>query len=366
MRVYNKTLHFDPYLPTEWDSYLFRVTFKNALLKVEVLDKTVTYTLVEGQSLRFIHSGHTRVTLKANKSVTLKLKDKFTDIATLEFDGIIFDMDLFTKDVETYHMQAWVATLNDFLLLRGTQDNTTYQPVTEEEYTPLKHTWVTGADRHAGLRMFLEQRGLKLAQGTSTDPPTEHTLSGLGNAKRAKFREIVSEVTITPCSDVLTLLKDLAEEGIQVGCVSYSKNCKWLLEKAGIAHLFHSIVGGQKFSSLGLRGRPDADLFYRCAEEMSTQPRRCVAVVNDIKGYGEDAFKKFKLTVARHNPPVCTADQAEPDRVIQGFEGVTTSIIEEWVTEEHSRSGFQRKPSSRFAVPQRVKSSTPANAVPTH
>ena len=40
-------------------------------------------------------------------------------------------MDLFTKDVETYHMQAWVATLNDFLLLRGTQDNTTYQPVTE-------------------------------------------------------------------------------------------------------------------------------------------------------------------------------------------------------------------------------------------
>ena len=87
MRVYNKTLHFDPYLPMEWDSYLFHLSFKNARLKVEVLEKSVIYTLVEGQSLRFIHSGHTRVSLKSGKSVTLKLKDKFTDIATLEFDG---------------------------------------------------------------------------------------------------------------------------------------------------------------------------------------------------------------------------------------------------------------------------------------
>ena len=73
-------------------------------------------------------------------------------------------------------------------------------------------------------------------------------------------------------------------------------------------------VWRQKASLSGVSSQ--ADLFYRCAEEMSTQPRRCVAVVNDIKGYGEDAFKKFKLTVARHNPPVCTADQAEPDRYV--------------------------------------------------
>ena len=101
------------------------------LLQVEVQEKTVTYTLVEGPSLRFIHSETTRVSLKAHKAVTLQLKDKFTDIATLEFDGIIFDMDLLMPNVDAYHMAAWVATLNEFLLLRGTQDNTTYAPVTE-------------------------------------------------------------------------------------------------------------------------------------------------------------------------------------------------------------------------------------------
>ena len=86
----------------------------------------------------------------------------------------------------------------------------------QEEYLPLKHTWVYGADRHAGLRAFLARRGLDLPCGVSTDPPTEQTLAGLGSAKRAKFREIVSSAAVAPCNDTVNLLKDLAEEGIQV------------------------------------------------------------------------------------------------------------------------------------------------------
>ena len=130
--------------------------------------------------------------------------------------------------------------------------------------------------------------------------------------------------------------------------MSFSKNCLWLLEKVGLAHLFRSIVDGQKFAALGLRGKPDADLFYRCAEEMGTQPRRCVAWVSDLTGYGADAFTHFKLTVAARWPEGCALSQAEPDRLCTGFTAVTTGVIEEWVTEEHSRSGFQRKMSNRF------------------
>uniref|UniRef100_A0A7S4LEI1 Glycoside hydrolase family 65 central catalytic domain-containing protein n=1 Tax=Eutreptiella gymnastica TaxID=73025 RepID=A0A7S4LEI1_9EUGL len=362
MRVYNKTLHFDPYLPMEWDSYLFHLSFKNARLKVEVLEKSVIYTLVEGQSLRFIHSGHTRVSLKSGKSVTLKLKDKFTDIATLEFDGVIFDMDLFTSNIDIHHQEAWMAVLNDFLELRGKRDAKDYAPITEEEYGLLKHT-VSGADRHAGLKQFLRSRGLDVPMGCNTDPPTEESLSGLGNAKRAKFREIVSKVAVTPNPDDLNLLKDLREEGIQVACVSYSKNCRWLMEKAGLAHLFDSIIGGQKFSSLGLKGKPHADLYYRAAEEMGTQPRRCVAVVSDINGYGSEAFKHFKLVLGSSMPEVGEeADQAEPSRVINGFKGVTTDTIEEWVKEEHSRCGFRPRMMSRTGLHR--ESSSPRKSTP--
>jgi len=344
MRVYNKTLHFDPYLPMEWDSYLFRVTFKGARLHVEVTEKTANYTLVEGRSIRFIHSGHTRVTLKSGKSVSLKLKDKFTDIATLEFDGVIFEMDLLTKDVDQYHQKAWRETVNDYLALRGKQDAKEYKPLAEsaDEYDVLKHI-VSGSDRYAGLKSFLITRGIDLPTGTSTDPPTEETICGLANAKRGRFRQILSSLTLTPNPETVALLKDLREEGIQVACVSYSKNCRWLLEKAGLAHLFDHVVDGQKFSILGLKGKPQADLFYQAAEEMNTQPRRCVAIIHDIGGYGRNAFKHFKLVLASSVAATDNPEQAEPDRVLPSFHDVTTSVIEEWVVQEHSKVEFKTK-----------------------
>eukprot|EP00668_Euglena_longa_P014533 GGOE01018523.1.p1 GENE.GGOE01018523.1~~GGOE01018523.1.p1 ORF type:complete len:1085 (+),score=332.30 GGOE01018523.1:416-3256(+) len=342
MRVYNKMLHFDPYLPMEWDSYLFHIAFKGARLAVEVTERTATYTLVEGKSIRFIHSGHTRVTLKEGKSVSLKLKDKFTDIATLEFDGVIFDMDLFIQSIDDQHQQAWMETLDDFLKLRGTQDNKQYKPLDLEEYDCLKNI-VSGSDRHAGLKSVLASRGIDIPYGTSTDPPTDATICGISNAKRTRFREVVNQITLTPDPDLTALLKDLREEGIQVACVSYSKNCRWLLEKAGLAHLFDSVVDGQKFASWGLKGKPHADLFYQAAEEMNTQPRRCVAIVKDIEGYGRNAFKHFKLVVASAPPSVESADQAEADRVVETFRDVTTCVVEEWVVQEHTKEEFKAK-----------------------
>ena len=63
------------------------------------------------------------------------------------------------------------------------------------------------------------------------------------------------------------------------------------------------------------RFESQADLYYRAAEEMGTQPRRCVAVVSDINGYGSEAFKHFKLVLGSSMPEVGEeADQAEPSR----------------------------------------------------
>ena len=76
-------LCFDPYLPLEWDGYSFKIVFKGSRLRVTVTERSAEYALEEGKSIRFIHSGQTRVSLKVGKTVTLRLKDKFTDVATL-------------------------------------------------------------------------------------------------------------------------------------------------------------------------------------------------------------------------------------------------------------------------------------------
>ncbi|MFO7820234.1 MAG: glycosyl hydrolase family 65 protein, partial [Halanaerobacter sp.] len=55
MRVYDGALSFAPYLPEEWDSYKFRITFKERRIEVEVKEDEVTYSLIAGSEIEFKH-----------------------------------------------------------------------------------------------------------------------------------------------------------------------------------------------------------------------------------------------------------------------------------------------------------------------
>ena len=57
MRVYDGTLHFQPYLPDGWREYSFRVTFRGRLIKVTVDAEKVVYELLEGAPLAIRHQG---------------------------------------------------------------------------------------------------------------------------------------------------------------------------------------------------------------------------------------------------------------------------------------------------------------------
>ena len=70
MRVYDGELSFAPYLPEEWDSYKFRITFQGRRIKVEVKEDEVTYSLVSGSEIEFKHHDGI-VTLGSDKKVEL-------------------------------------------------------------------------------------------------------------------------------------------------------------------------------------------------------------------------------------------------------------------------------------------------------
>ncbi|HEY9791367.1 MAG TPA: glycosyl hydrolase family 65 protein [Candidatus Obscuribacterales bacterium] len=55
MRTYDGNLSFSPTLPTEWESYEFRLWFKSRLLSVSVSKQQVRYQLLSGQDLRLHH-----------------------------------------------------------------------------------------------------------------------------------------------------------------------------------------------------------------------------------------------------------------------------------------------------------------------
>ncbi|MCT0019990.1 glycoside hydrolase family 65 protein [Weissella cibaria] len=59
MRVRDEQLHFDPFLPAEWDSYKFRFMFRQRLLEVAVDHDGAQVTLISGDPLTIDVSGET-------------------------------------------------------------------------------------------------------------------------------------------------------------------------------------------------------------------------------------------------------------------------------------------------------------------
>lgn len=63
MRVYDDKVHFDPYLPENWQGYSFKILFRGSLFRVEVGKNGVTYTLLKGNPITLM-SGEGAVVLE--------------------------------------------------------------------------------------------------------------------------------------------------------------------------------------------------------------------------------------------------------------------------------------------------------------
>jgi trehalose/maltose hydrolase-like predicted phosphorylase len=74
MRIKGGDLCFDPYLPAALQRYRFRIFFKGNLLEISVMEKSVTYRLLEGDSICFFHRGE-MVTLSGGGNVNFVLPD---------------------------------------------------------------------------------------------------------------------------------------------------------------------------------------------------------------------------------------------------------------------------------------------------
>jgi alpha,alpha-trehalose phosphorylase len=57
MRIHSGALHLSPYLPAEWGSYRFKINYQGCVLSVAVARESVTYTLLKGAHLEFVHHG---------------------------------------------------------------------------------------------------------------------------------------------------------------------------------------------------------------------------------------------------------------------------------------------------------------------
>jgi trehalose-phosphatase len=190
-------------------------------------------------------------------------------------DGVLFDLDGVITDTASIHQAAWAQLFDEYLGGRAAAESENHDPFTPHDY---RH-FIDGKPRSDGVRDFLAARGVTLPPGQSSDAVSVQTVCGLGNRKQELFASRIAD-GVPVFESTVSLVRRLRDAGVRVAVFSASRNCRTVLESAGIADLFEARVDGVVAEELGLSGKPDPAMLVEAAQRLGVRPGR-TAVVED-------------------------------------------------------------------------------------
>jgi trehalose-phosphatase len=247
---------------------------------------------------------------------------------TYTFKAVIFDLDGVITKTALVHAAAWKEAFDEYLRLRAERDKEEFREFTHQgDYLP----FVDGKPRYQGVKSFLESRGINIPFGEPSDSADTETVCGIGNKKNQKFKEVLKAKGAEVYSSTIKLIHHLRDKGVKIGVASSSKNCKPILEAVGIEDLFQTRVDGVVSAELGLKGKPQADIFTKAAANLGVEPKEAVVVEDATSGVaaGRNGAFGLVLGIAREdNASELLAYGA--DLVVKDLEDISADIIEEW------------------------------------
>lgn len=210
------------------------------------------------------------------------------------FKAVIFDLDGVITKTALVHSAAWREMFNDYLRYREKAYGEPYV-----EFTHLNDylTYIDGKPRYKGVESFLESRGIHLPFGDPIDSPDKETICGLGNKKNHFFNQVLERDGAEVFDSTIVLIRQLKDEGIKIGVASSSKNCRKVLERVGLIELFETLVDGEVSAMMGLRGKPEPDIFTTACDNLGVLPEHTVIVEDAVSGVQAGKNGNFGLVI---------------------------------------------------------------------
>ena len=206
--------------------------------------------------------------------------------------AVLFDLDGVVTPTAEVHMRAWSEMFNEFLS-SGDQGGGDRAEYTDADY----FAHVDGKPRYDGVRDFLSSRGIDLPEGSSEDSADTLSVRGLGNRKNDAFNAVLERDGVEAYAGSVALLDHLRDLGTPLAVVSSSANAPSVLEAAGLADRFATVVSGAVADELGLPGKPAPDTFVYAAEVLGTTPEHAVVLEDAVSGVRAGAAGHFALVV---------------------------------------------------------------------
>jgi beta-phosphoglucomutase len=120
------------------------------------------------------------------------------------------------------------------------------------------------------------QRNDEILRGYFGSDMAATEIKRIGDAKEARYRELVRTRGIEPLRGVRRWLEKLRTDGWRQAIASSAPplNIEAILEALGIASYFNAIASAEDVT----RGKPDPQIFLAAAAKLNAPPARCVVV----------------------------------------------------------------------------------------
>ncbi|MGD9302129.1 MAG: trehalose-phosphatase, partial [Desulfobacterales bacterium] len=210
------------------------------------------------------------------------------------FDAVIFDLDGVITDTAALHAAAWKEMFDDVFKKIPEPAGGEQAPFDKKEDY---QRYVDGKPRLDGVVDFLTSRNIDLPEGHPDDSPERLTVHGLGNRKNRLFHQKLKEDGANVYDSSIRLIHDLRANNVRTAVVSSSKNCRLILETAGISDLFDTVVDGQDAAAQNLDGKPAPDIFLTVARQLGVRPERAAVVEDALAGVQAGKLGRFACVI---------------------------------------------------------------------
>lgn len=170
------------------------------------------------------------------------------DTLQQKVSAIIFDVDGVLVDTVLLHFRAWQKVFVEEGISFG-----------REEYQK-----INGLPRDEGVRIMLQ------------DDTDSDRIRNIGDRKQKYYLDLLAKDPPKPLPGIMHLLSEIREAGWCLAAASSSKNARKVLEAAGLARYFDTIVTGNDFK----KPKPDPDIFLMAAHLLGVSPS-ATAVIED-------------------------------------------------------------------------------------
>ena len=203
----------------------------------------------------------------------------------MQFKAAIFDVDGVITNTAKLHFECWKITFDDYLLTLSKMHKILYISFSQDDY--LKY--VDGVSRSVGIKNFLASRGIKISS---------EVIFKISNRKTKLFLQKIKQEGVTVFNDTIQLIKQLKSNHIKIAAVSASKNCRKILNIAGVKNLFDIIVDGNRAAKLGLKSKPSPDIFLLAVQKLQAQPQESLVIEDALQGIEAAKKGNFGLVIA--------------------------------------------------------------------